>query len=291
MNIFIAGTSSILAAQLVESFFRQKATLFLCDELPRDDGAISAALEATTAGQAMDVVMILYGDDVFYGDLKKFRRGKPATAHRRTEAICRFFAGRTKKPETLMLTSSVNIYGSASQHTADESTPSGNDFVAHYFKELEAATRAAEDNGIRVVHMRLGTIVCRSSKPALPRLPWLPASIHAICSDVNSRTSWISAEDALAAVLFLLENEELSSPVNITSGDFPSRKDLFSTVKKHYGIGLMLLVPSALLQCILGRHRASLYCRSTMAMPTKLLQAGFFTQNISLHEYLGSAHE
>lgn len=288
MNIFIAGSSSILAAELVESFFRQKATIFLCDELPREDAAISAALEATTAGQSMDIVMILHDEDVFHGDLKKFRRGKPAAALQRTEAICRFFSERTTKPTTLMLTSSVNIYGSVSLQTADETTPSGNDFVARYFTELEAATRAAENNGIRVVHMRLGTIMCGSSRPALPRLPLLPPSITAICSDVSSRTSWISKEDALAAVHFLLEHEELSSPVNITSGDFPSTKDLLNTVKKHYDTAVMLPVPRALLQCILGKHRASLYCMPTMAMPTKLLQAGFLTQNISLPEYLGS---
>lgn len=291
MNIFIAGSSSILAAELVESFFRQKATIFLCDDLPRDDTAITAALEATTAGQSMDVVMILHDEDVFFNDLKKFRRGKPSAVLQQTWAICRFFSEHNKKPKTLLLASSVNIYGFASQETVDENTPVGNDFVADYFSRLEAATRPAENTGIRVMHMRLGTIVCRSSRPVFPRLTLLSDYVAAMCYDVQGRTSWISKEDALAAVNFLLENEELRSPVNITSGDFPSRKDLLNTLKRHHNIRIMLPIPRSLLQCILGRHRASLYCMSTMAMPAKLLQAGLLIQNISLPEYLEPAQK
>lgn len=288
MNIFIAGSSSILAAELVESFFRRKATIFLCDDLPRDDTAITAALEATTAGQAMDVVMILHGEDVFLNDLKKFRRGKPSAVLQQTWAICHFFSQHNKKPQALLLASSVNIYGFASQETVDEDTPVGNGFVADYFSRLEAATRPAENTGIRVMHMRLGTIVCRSARPILPCLTLFSDYVAAMCYDAKGRTSWISKEDALAAINFLLENEEIRSPVNITSGDFPSRKDLLNTLKRHHNINIMLPIPRSLLQGILGKHRASLYCMSTMAMPVKLLQAGFLIQNISLSEYLGS---
>ena len=166
MNIFISGSTSILASTIIESYFGQEATLFIRDDLPADEIDISTAISSVTSGKAMDIVMILDGDEVFNTRITKHYI-HTALDHKikQTKAICHYFANQTEKPSTLLLASSVSLYATDEQRISAENSELGSNFVATYFRELESATRSAEESGIRVLHLRFGNILSRKSPP------------------------------------------------------------------------------------------------------------------------------
>lgn len=289
MNIFISGSTSILASAIIESYFGQEATLFIRDDLPTDEPEISAALASVTSGQVMDIVMILDGDEIFNTQITKgYINTVPVQKIKQTKAICRHFAHQLEKPATLLLASSVSLYATGEQSTSAESSELGSSFVANYFRELESATRPAEESGIRVLHLRFGNIVSRLSLPAYPRLPFFQKYITTMWQDRKRWSSWISREDATRAIYFLLENKTITTPVNVTSGRAVSKKDFLTVFTERFNLSRTppLLMP--MLTLLLGAEGASLFSVDANSVPEKLMKAGFSFENTSMPEYLNN---
>jgi NAD dependent epimerase/dehydratase family enzyme len=289
MNIFISGSSSILATTIIESYFSRQATLYILDDLPTDENDIATALTSVTSGQAMDVVMILDGDEVFNTQItRRHLKSAPARKIQQTKAISRYFSNQSAKPNTLLLASSVSIYETVELSTSAENSRFGSSFVANYFRDLESATKSAEVSGIRVLHLRFGNILSRLSLPAYPRLPLFNNYITTMWQDRKCWTSWISREDAVRAIYFLLENKNITSPVNVTSGRAVLKREFLALMAERFNLKKTppLLIP--ILNALMGAEGASLFTVNANSVPVKLMAAGFSFENISMPEYLNS---
>ncbi len=287
MNIFISGSTSILASAIIESYFGQDATLFIRDDLPLDELEVSSAITSATSGQSMDIVMLLDGDEVFNTQItKQYIATEPAHKIKQTKAICRHFAAQSNKPDTLLLASSVSLYATGEQSTSAENSEVGSSFVAQYFQELESATLSAEESGIRVLHLRFGKILSRLSLPAYPRLPFFQKYIAAILQDRKRWTSWISQEDAIRAICFLLENKTITTPVNVTSGRAVSKRDFLAIFSERFNLKKTPPLMMPILSLFMGGEGASLFSVNSNSVPEKLMKAGFSFENTSMPEYL-----
>lgn len=287
MNIFISGSTSILASAIIESYFDQDANLFIKDDLPEDESKLAESLAVITSKHTMDIVLLLDSDEIFNTPLtKRCLNSVPTQKIKQTKAICQYFAAQQHKPKALLLASSIAIYSSSEQSISAENSELGNNFIANYFKELESATRPAEENGIRVLHLRFGNILSKLSIPAYPRLPFFHCHITNIWQDKKRWTSWISCEDATRTIRFLLENEAITSPVNITSGRAVSKKDFLDTIAEKFHYSRTVPIPIPLLSLLFGPHKTSLFSVSTNSVPEKLMKAGFSFENTSMQEYL-----
>lgn len=286
MNIFISGSTSILASAVIESYFGQESTLYIRDDLPDNEAEIHEALGYATAFRPMDVVMILDGDEVFNtGITRKYINTVPSKKIKEARAICRYFANQPDKPKILLLASSVSIYESGEEDTSAENTLLGADYPAKYFRKLELATKAAEDSGIRILHLRFGNVISKNCSPALPKLPFNQNYIPITWKDRKQWASWISREDAARAIIFLIKNEAVTSPVNVTSGRALSKKVFLSTIADRFNLKLTPPLINSLLSFIAGRDRAALYTANTNSVPEKLMKAGFSFENTSMPEY------
>ena len=287
MNIFISGSTSILASTIIESYFGQEATLFIRDDLPADEIDISTAISSVTSGKAMDIVMILDGDEVFNTRITKHYI-HTALDHKikQTKAICHYFANQTEKPSTLLLASSVSLYATDEQRISAENSELGSNFVATYFRELESATRSAEESGIRVLHLRFGNILSRKSPPSYPRLPFFQKYIATVWQDSKRWYSWISREDATRAISFLLENKDIVTPVNVTSGRAVSKKDFLAVLAERFNLLQTPPLPISIITLFVGAEGASLFSVDANSVPEKLMKAGFSFENTSMTEYL-----
>src|SRR3712207_9136061 len=75
-----------------------------------------------------------------------------------SEGLAAAAAADPGRRRVLLSASAVGYYGDTGDREVQEDTPPGSDFLARLCVDWEAATRPAEDAGVRVVHLRTGQI-------------------------------------------------------------------------------------------------------------------------------------
>jgi hypothetical protein len=290
MNIYISGSSSILASALIEKYFRAGDTLFLNDQLPVKGEDVSTFLEKKTGGQSMDLVFLLHGEAFLNGSLSRHNLRKRTRQHiLYNTGASRYFAAQTQKPQTIVLESSVLIYQPADNEMSVENSRIGRDFPADFFEQMEKTTQVAEESGIRVLHLRLGKLVSKTAAPAFPRIALMQQYIPAVFQETQCKVSWVSLEDALRAIAYILEDMTISSPVNITSGDILPRPEFYKIAAGKFNLYRTIRFPSTIIRSLFGTEAAGLLRASAKAIPMKLMESGFLFRDISLQEYLQEA--
>lgn len=86
--------------------------------------------------------------------------------------------------------------------------------------------------------------------------------------------SWVHLEDAVRAIRFLAQEQNLRGPVNLTAPSPVQMKEFGQTMGQVLHRPHWLPVPSFALRLILG-EMADLILKGQRAIPAKLLDAGF----------------
>lgn len=174
----------------------------------------------------------------------------------------------------LLSGSAIGWYGDTGDRAVDESAPPGEGFLAEIARDWEAATRAAELAGARVVHLRTGIVLSRSGGALGRVLPLFRAGLGARLGTGDQWTSFISRPDEVAAITFLL-TADLEGPVNLTAPHPVTNADYTRAVARALGRPAPLAVPAALLRQALGGLAREGLLASQRVLPARLLGAGF----------------
>ncbi len=192
-----------------------------------------------------------------------------------TQLLAKTLAGLRHKPRVFVCASAVGFYGDRGAEIVDESSPAGKGFLAQVAAAWEEAARSAEAAGIRTVHLRLGAVLAAEGG-MLPRLlPLFRWGLGAVLGPGTQFLSWVTLRDVVRAVTFLLEREDLSGPVNITSPNPVTNRDFSKALARAVGRPLFLRIPAWFLRLILGEMAQELFLASTRAVPRKLQSVGF----------------
>src|SRR5439155_22813629 len=93
----------------------------------------------------------------------------------------------------------------------------GKGFVADVAWDWEAATEPARRAGIRVVNLRSAIVLSRDGGALAMMLPIFKLGLGGKIGSGKQWMSWIAIEDEVAAILFCLDQQELSGPVNLAA--------------------------------------------------------------------------
>lgn len=193
-------------------------------------------------------------------------------------------AGMDDGPRVLVSASAVGYYGDTGDRQVDEAAPRGGGFLAGLCEEWEAATRPADDAGLRVARTRTG-LVLSGSGGLLRRLrPVVGLGIGGRLGSGRQFMPWISLADVIRAIRFLLEHE-VSGPVNVT-GPAPVRNaELIATLARLMHRPALVPTPGIALRIVLGEF-AQDTLTGQRAMPMKLLAAGFVHEHADIETAL-----
>jgi len=286
MHIFLSGSSSILGTAVMESFFNSGHSIHSYSPLAAQNEDIEKKLQVEIGRQHFDMVLFLTGEELFNtACTKKKIIDRCARQIEANQVICNHFLKKDNQPKVILSVSSIHYYDNDANNPASEASLNGYDFLAEYFSKLEATTNSSSSFGTRVINLRLGKVISKISEPVFSRLPFLSNYIPSFLDDTSRLVSWVSQEDAIRAIHFILENEEISGPVNVTSGDTVSRREFNKSISKEFKIPKIPPLPHSLLKLVLGQDLTCLFENSNRAIPLKLMEAGFLFNNISLQDY------
>jgi uncharacterized protein (TIGR01777 family) len=203
-----------------------------------------------------------------------------------TRTLAEALARLLQPPRVLVSASGVGFYGDRGDEVLDEDGLGGTGFLAEVARQWEAATAAASAAGIRVVMMRLG-VVLSASGGALPRMV-LPFKFGAGGPVGSGRQymSWITLDDAVSAMLYAVETDTLSGPVNTVAPSPVTNREFASVLGRVLRRPSVLPLPALAVKTLMGEMGVELLLASTRAVPGKLEASGFTFEHPELEDGL-----
>src|SRR5205823_2614251 len=134
-----------------------------------------------------------------------------------TRHLCQALASCASKPKVLLAASAVGFYGSHYDELLTEASANGKGFLADLAWDWEAATETARRAGIRVVNLRSGIVLAHQGGALAMMLPIFKLGLGGKIGSGRQWMSWIAIEDEVAAILFCLDRDEISGPVNLVA--------------------------------------------------------------------------
>ncbi|MGC5382419.1 TIGR01777 family oxidoreductase [Micromonospora sp. DT68] len=180
----------------------------------------------------------------------------------------------TDRPRALLNSSAVGWYGNTGDRVVEEDAPAGEGFLADVCRVWEAATRPAEDAGVRVVRLRTGLPLHRDGGLLKPQLLPFRLGIAGRLGSGRQWLPWISMVDWLDATVFLLTHDEIAGPVNVVGPNPVTNAEFTRELARQLHRPAIIPIPALALKVALGgfSHEA---LTSTRVLPGVLTRAGY----------------
>jgi uncharacterized protein len=204
-----------------------------------------------------------------------------------TRALAAMLAGLRKPPSVLLSGSAIGWYGDTGDREVTESAPAASGFLPGVVREWEAATAAAAQAGIRVVHLRTGLALSKLGGLLGKIVPVFRLGLGGRLGPGTQYMSWISITDVAGAVSFLLGRPDICGPVNLTAPHPVTNAEFTSALGSALGRPALLWVPSAALNIALGEAAVEIL-KSARVLPGQLTGAGYEFRHATIQSALAS---
>ncbi len=193
-----------------------------------------------------------------------------------------------QRPRVLVNASAIGYYGDTGETPVTERSPPGHGFFPDICRDWEDATSAAEDAGVRVVKLRTGFPLHASGGLLKPLLLTFRLFVGGKLGNGRQWLPWISLEDWLSAVTYLVARTDINGAVNMV-GPAPARNADFTRAlaKALHRPGIMP-IPRIALRVVLGEFGNEAVA-SLRVMPGVLTSTGFTYQHPDLDSALRAA--
>lgn len=183
-------------------------------------------------------------------------------------------AAIASEAKLLINASAIGWYGETGSKWVDESAPASNDFLADVVREWEDATNSARSAGLRVVNLRTGLVAAPAGGAWARMLPLFRLGLGGKMGSGRQYWSFISLRDVLRAIEFIISNETIVGPVNLTAPEPATNAQVTKALAAAVGRPALLPVPAPALKLVLGEFSTEVL-GSKRVRPKVLLDAGF----------------
>lgn len=279
MRILISGASGLIGNALI-SDLKSKGHEVI--QLVRRDSKNSNEISWDPAKHKLDLSSAAKFDAVInlsgagVGDKRWSDKYKNIILKSRvdsTTTIVNAIKSLSDKPSVLINASAIGFYGERGNEEVDENSARGTGFLADVVQAWEDAALALKGSGVRVVLIRTGLVFTHRGGALAKLLPIFKLGLGGKLGNGNQYWSYISLEDEIRAINFLLE-KEISGPVNLTAPNPATNLEVTKALGKALKRPTLLAVPAFALKIVLGEFSVEIL-GSANVIPTKLHQAGF----------------
>jgi uncharacterized protein len=191
-----------------------------------------------------------------------------------TRTLARALTKIENPPKVFLSASAVGYYGDQGDTELSEQSAQGKGFVADLCRDWENESKIVESKGIRVVQMRLGVVL--SDEGALPKMAGVIRKyVGGVLGSGKQYMPWISLDDTVGAIMFLLNAQQVSGPVNLVSPTAVTNREFTKTLGKVLSKPTFMGVPAFVLKAVIGEMAQEVLLASARVKPTALQAAGF----------------
>ena len=295
MRILVSGGSGMVGSELITTLtYDGHQVIQLVRRTPNLEARISefswdpehGAFDSQMLGR-IDAAIHLGGVSIAGGRWRSERKLLIRESRvRSTRLLSQALAGMPSPPKVLIVASAVGFYGDRGEEPLTEDSEPGEGFLADTAMRWESAADVAREAGIRVVHARFGLIMSRNGgllgKVRVPFQSGLGGKLG------NGRQwwPWISLDDVVNGLSYLIGQEDISGPVNFTAPTPVRNEDFTKLMAKTLSRPAWFSVPEFMINMVFGEMGKETMLYSQRAFPEKLRASGFDWRFESLTDVL-----
>ena len=283
MKALITGANGLIGTELQKALKEKGWELLLASRSePKDERHIKWTVEEGFRDEdlerleGLDAVIHLAGENV--AGLRWTDEKKKAIRDSRvlgTRTLIDAFTKLKNRPKTFLAGSAIGFYGNRGDDEMTEASPAGDGFLPKVCRDWEAESRRAEDLGIRTVLLRTGIVLSKDGGALGTMLLPFKMGVGGVVGSGKQWMSWISLEDQIQALMFVLENETIRGAVNLTSPNPVTNEQFTKTLGEVLYRPTFLPLPEFAVGMIFGEMGDALLLDSTKVQPKRLEDAGF----------------
>ena len=175
----------------------------------------------------------------------------------------------------LLSGSAIGVYGSRSDEVLDESSTSGQDFLAQLCTKWEDASAPLRNQGTAVANLRTGIVMSRLGGALKRQLPLFRLGLGGPLGNGRQWLSPISLRDEIRAILWIIDHQ-MSGPVNLVCPTPLTNAEFARRLAQALHRLAIVRTPAAALKVVLGAQLTSeAILASQRVLPSALLESGF----------------
>ena len=190
---------------------------------------------------------------------------------------------------TLVSQSASGWYGPRGSEPVDETEPPADDFLAQVVQDWEAEARRADDEaGLRVVLTRTGVVLSPDGGALEKMMPFFKLGVGGPVAGGQQYVPWIHLDDVVGALLFALDNDAASGPVNVVAPNAATNKEFSKALGRAIHRPAFAPVPGFAVKLLYG-GMASIVTTGARLVPRRLEELGYSFRHPELDEAVRSA--
>ncbi len=280
-KVLISGSTGLIGRSLVRSLETEGHEAVRLVR-PQTRGGVTGVTWDPASGEldpseleGLDAVVHLAGENIAdrrWSDEQKRRIRDSRVVG--TTLLSTTLAGLDSPPKVLVCASAGGLYGDRGDEVLNDSSPPGTDFIANATKEWEEACGPAAEAGIRVVNLRISVVLTSSGGMLKRVLPIFKLGLGGKLGTGSQYFSWITLDDVIDSLVWVMERDELSGGVNVTSPNPVTNADFTKALGRALGRPAIFSVPRFALRIMQG-DLADVVLSSLRMKPERLLESGF----------------
>jgi uncharacterized protein (TIGR01777 family) len=186
-------------------------------------------------------------------------------------------------PKAFVSASAIGFYGDSGESIADETHAPGHGFLTDVCTQWESEAMRLQDHGVRVVCLRIGIVLGDGGGAMEKMVPLFRWGLGGKLGDGKQWMAWIHVDDLVSLIVWALENDSVSGPVNATAPNPVRNRKFTKVLAQAVGRPAFLPVPKFGVRMLAGEFANSLFF-SQRVVPAAALAKGFQFQFSDLRQ-------
>ena len=191
-----------------------------------------------------------------------------------TRLLAERIASMDQPPAVLISASGAHCYP-ADGEIHDETSGTGEGFLAEVCAAWESAADPVEAAGVRLIRLRTGMVVSKDGGALAQMLLPFKWGLGGPLGSGSQWMPWIEIDDWCRLVLWAIEKEAVSGPLNAVSPEPIQQKDFAKALATQLNRPAVLPVPSFVIKLAMGQMGEEMLLSSLRVIPQKAVDNGF----------------
>jgi uncharacterized protein (TIGR01777 family) len=292
MRVAVTGASGLLGQTLVPMLTTGAHEVAAAVRDPGGEPrrlvwSVERGIEDPARWEGLDGVVHLAGENIAerrwtVAQKERIRRSRVEGTRRLSESLSLL----SQPPRVAVIASAIGYYGSRGDERLTEESRPGSGFLPEVCQHWEAAAEPLRAAGTRVVHARFGIILSPRGGALQKMLLPFRLGMGGRVGSGRQYWSWVSIDDAAAAILHALMTDSLAGPVNVVAPQSVTNAEFTATLGRVLHRPTWVPMPAFAARLALGEMADALLLASARVQPQRLEQSGFTFRHAQLETTL-----